>query len=294
MNQETKSPFPTSDTMLKAQVVVVGDTSASAAIIKKLSQFGIVAAMNIAFGNPQGLAEDFLPMPDVSTAKESHYDLAVWTRLENQCKSISDEINEFQEAVAGADWLGLRDALCDVKVFAYGGAHFMGYNIDGEPAKYPAAQYEHWAASFFRRCDPVTALRAAQSHLMYAIVQRNANEVQRALQQIIYVAEQSAGKMGVSPAVHEADMYAVVDGVMTRFIKDDADKAATIAKHAAKGVTDVYFEGEYPVMIMKSASAQPDAPAGKFLKSASFKEAAFAEAPYDVDAAGMIIAAASL
>lgn len=67
----------------------------------------------------------------------------------------------------------------------------------------------------------------------------------------------------------DKDMRSVVNGVMTRFIKDDADKAATIALHAAKGVTDVYFEGEYPVMIMKSASNQPDAPRGKFLKSAS-------------------------
>jgi hypothetical protein len=73
----------------------------------------------------------------------------------------------------------------------------------------------------------------------------------------------------------DADMRAVVDGVMTRFIKDDADKAATIALHAAKGVTDVYFEGEYPAMVMKSASDQPDAPKGKFLKSASFEQTVF-------------------
>ena len=73
----------------------------------------------------------------------------------------------------------------------------------------------------------------------------------------------------------DADMRAVVDGVMTRFIKDEADKAATIAKHAAAGVTDVYFEGEYPTMIMKSASDQPDAPKGKFLKSASYAEPVF-------------------
>lgn len=66
-----------------------------------------------------------------------------------------------------------------------------------------------------------------------------------------------------------------VDGVMTRFIKDDADKQATQALHAANGVTDVYFEGEYPTMVMKSASDQPDAPKGKFLKSASYKQTVF-------------------
>jgi hypothetical protein len=71
-------------------------------------------------------------------------------------------------------------------------------------------------------------------------------------------------------------MHTVVDAVFTRFIKDEADKAATIALHAAKGVTDVYFEGEYPKMVMKSASDQPDAPKGKFLKSASYSQPVFA------------------
>ncbi|WP_019653986.1 hypothetical protein [Variovorax atrisoli] len=77
----------------------------------------------------------------------------------------------------------------------------------------------------------------------------------------------------------DRDMNDVVDGVMTRFIKDDADKAATIAKHATSGVTDVYFEGEYPTMVMKSGSDQPDAPKGKFLKSASYREPVFAPLP---------------
>jgi hypothetical protein len=73
----------------------------------------------------------------------------------------------------------------------------------------------------------------------------------------------------------DRDMGSVISGVMSRFIKDEADKEATIAKHAAKGVIEVYFEGEYPAMIMKSAVDQPDAPKGKFLKSASYKEPVF-------------------
>jgi hypothetical protein len=79
-------------------------------------------------------------------------------------------------------------------------------------------------------------------------------------------------KMGVNG---DADMHDVIDGVMTRFIKDEADKQATIAKHAAKGVTQIYFEGEYPKMVMKSAVDQSDAPKGKFLKSASYKDTTF-------------------
>lgn len=74
----------------------------------------------------------------------------------------------------------------------------------------------------------------------------------------------------------DEDMGAVLNGVMTRFIKDAEDKQLTIDLHARKGVTDVYFEGEYPTMVMKSASDQPDAPKGKFLKSFSYSDTVFA------------------
>jgi hypothetical protein len=77
----------------------------------------------------------------------------------------------------------------------------------------------------------------------------------------------------------DADIRVVLDGVMTRFIKDEADKEATIAKHAAAGVTAVYFEGDFPTMVMKSSIDQPDAPKGKFLKSASYREPVFAALP---------------
>lgn len=73
----------------------------------------------------------------------------------------------------------------------------------------------------------------------------------------------------------DRDLSSVIDGVMTRFIKDEKDKQATILLHASNGVTDVYFEGEYPAMIMKSGSDQPDAPKGKFLKSASYTDTVF-------------------
>lgn len=79
----------------------------------------------------------------------------------------------------------------------------------------------------------------------------------------------------------DQDMDDVVDGVMTRFIKDEADLEATTEKHAAKGVTDVYLEGNYPTAVLKSAKDQPDAPQGKFLKSASYKDTVFV--PVDVN-----------
>lgn len=73
----------------------------------------------------------------------------------------------------------------------------------------------------------------------------------------------------------DVDMKTVIDGVMTRFIKDEADLHATIQLHGNKGVWDTRTEGTYPTMILKSTTDQPDAPVGKFLKSASYKEPIF-------------------
>lgn len=170
------------------------------------TSFQRVSKMNTAFGNPEG---DF-----------NKINAQV---ILNQCRNIFDEYVELLGGLglnpAGVECLRtlhtdalsyynfdhavnvdeVRDALCDIQVFAMGAQHLMG--VDGD-----------------------------------------------------------------------ADMEAVVLAVMTRFIKDDNDKALTVKYHASKGVTDVYFEGEYPEMIMKSASDQPDAPKGKFLKSVSYRK----------------------
>lgn len=176
------------------------------------TSFQRVSHMNEAFGNPKG--------------DPGNID---WNLIRNQSINIMDEFIELMKALGlkadqlkalldaraqlgkdafenvQFDWNRLkavRDALCDVHVFAYGSHHLMGIDAD-------------------------------------------------------------------------RDMNSVVDGVMTRFIKNDEDKAATIGHHAKAGVTDVYFEGEYPVMVMKSGSDQPDAPKGKFLKAASYCEPVF-------------------
>lgn len=73
----------------------------------------------------------------------------------------------------------------------------------------------------------------------------------------------------------DADMAAVVDGVMTRFCCDQAELDATIAHWANKGIPDIYVEGEFPRKIVKSASDQPDAPKGKFLKSVGYSPTVF-------------------
>lgn len=157
--------------------------------MEKKTSFQQVAEMNAAFGNPKG-----------------SYDAVDYTALTAQCKNILDEYNELTLALINDDPVAIRDALCDIQVFAMGAQHLMG--VDGD-----------------------------------------------------------------------ADMKAVVDGVMTRFIKDADDLTATIALHAAKGVTKVYFEGEFPKMVMKSAEDQPDAPKGQFLKSASYQDTVFPAVP---------------
>lgn len=151
----------------------------------KPTPFQRVAEMNTAFGNPKGNASNI-----------------EWKRLEKQCRNILDEYCELMDAIASENIDDVRDALCDIQVFANGAQHLMG--VDGDD-----------------------------------------------------------------------DMHAVVDGVMTRFIKDADDLQATVVLHAAKGVTKVYFEGVFPKMIMKSAVDQPDAPMGKFLKSASYINTVF-------------------
>lgn len=103
----------------------------------------------------------------------------------------------------------------------------------------------------------------------------NLHKVRDASRDIVVFADGGHHFMGIDG---DRDMKAVIDGVMTRFVRDEADKERTQAVHAAAGVTEVYFEGEYPTMIMKSAADQPDAPKGKFLKSASYKDTVF----YDV------------
>lgn len=190
-----------------------GNTIAKAYMPAKASPFQRVVEMNEAFGNGKGDSENI-----------------DWQRIRSQCKNIFDEYLELLSALGVRDSYmeelkyehedlfdakyftnppdaeAVRDALCDIQVFANGAQYLMGYNGDN-------------------------------------------------------------------------DMDDVIDGVMSRFIKSPEDKEATIALHAARGVTKVYFEGEYPKMVMKSAVDQPDAPRHKFLKAASFKPTEFRDAP---------------
>lgn len=115
--------------------------------------------------------------------------------------------------------------------------------------------------------------KATEAHFFYA---PNVIDVRDALADIQVFKDGGLHLMGYDG---DRDMDDVVDGVMTRFVKDEDDLKATLAMHAAKGVTDVFVEGEYPTAILKSGSDQPDAPKGKFLKSASYVNTIFRPAP---------------
>lgn len=118
----------------------------------------------------------------------------------------------------------------------------------------------------------VNALRQAGQAVTYTTEAIDVDAVRDALCDGHVFAYGAHHMMGIDA---DKDMNAVIDGVMTRFIKSDADLDATIALHAARGVTQVYFEGNYPKMVMKSFIDQPDAPKDKFLKSASFCDTVF-------------------
>lgn len=92
------------------------------------------------------------------------------------------------------------------------------------------------------------------------------NKVRDANVDICVFAAGSHHLMGVD---FDRDGDTVIEGVLTRFVKNAEDLEATLAKHAAAGVTDVTVEGVFPLAIVRSNSDQPDAPKGKFLKSAS-------------------------
>jgi len=173
------------------------------------TNFDLVSAMNVAFGNERGnpLAIDWSRVRSQSlNVLDEFIELMSAFGLESetmaQLKAVRKRLTADKFSPNTPDHEKVRDTLCDIHVYAYGAHHLMGINAD-------------------------------------------------------------------------EDTIEVVEKVMTRFIKDDADKAATQAMHAAAGVTQVSFEGEYPTMIMRSTADQPDAPVGKFMKSASFQEPVF-------------------
>lgn len=194
--------------------------------------FEYVKRMNEAFGNPEGDPRDLEPMLDMGSNTEKHFNAIVWGRLQKQCENIGGrfsltghdangkdiseghidgEVKELLQALTARNVDKVRDALCDIMVFALGAYHFMGFDAD-------------------------------------------------------------------------ADMQAVLDGVMTRFCKDEDALHRTRVKWATLNVTDVYTQGQFPRLCVKSGKDQRATngdycPKGKFLKSADYADTVFPAAP---------------
>lgn len=122
------------------------------------------------------------------------------------------------------------------------------------------------------KAEIITAVKALKAAAQVNTTPVNLTNVRDGLCDINVFSYGAHHLMGINA---DADMRAVLEGVMTRFVKNPDDLEDSIAKHKAKGVTNFTTEGSYPNMILRSGKDQPDAPKGKFLKSASYKETVF-------------------
>lgn len=90
-----------------------------------MTPFQLVSEMNAAFSNPKGVP----------------YAIN-WEKLTKQCKNIAGdsvelrgEAKELQVALQSKDLGAVRDALCDIMVFALGTFHFIGLDADKDMAE---------------------------------------------------------------------------------------------------------------------------------------------------------------
>ena len=216
-----------------------------------LSVFERVCAMNVSFGNPKG-----------DPAKLD------WQRITKQCSNIKSELRELRTACEAKHKADVRDALCDIKVFAMGGLHFMGQS-DPAPVVFSRGRYSaiDWDVLglannylddlFNSLMKNLTCLDEESTWLISSI-----------LGWIVEAVSNIQAGIGADP---DADMHAVIDGVLTRFCRDEAELQATKLKYDTLGVK-YYVEGVFPEVCLKSAEDQGDEyPKGKFLKSVGYR-----------------------
>lgn len=248
-----------------------------------IEEYELVSKMNLAFRNPSG--NPFHPN---------------WEKIEPQCKNILDEIKELETAFAvlksvGKDYEKLeeafthvRDAFCDIKVFAHGAIHIIGAPTDGSFSSeiYVNPRVE---GKQLQSREIVAILKTYYSIIMSIIESSKINEgrdifnvlntkwLTDTLIEFIVTTTYLQRLLYIEPL---KDMRSVIDGVMTRFCRDEDELQETIEKWKNKGVIETYVEGEFPNKIVKSSKDQPDAPKGKFLKSVRYSEPVFEPSLY--------------
>lgn len=119
------------------------------------TNFQLVCDMNVAFGNPKGDPHKIDGKRLLAQCKNI---LAEYIELMGQMGiEVSAQHEPFKVTHSVDPTDEIRDALCDIHVFAYGAHHFMGYDAD----KDMRAVVE---ANFSRFCSTPTHLEATQKH----------------------------------------------------------------------------------------------------------------------------------
>lgn len=226
------------------------------------SEFKMVAEMNLAFGNPSDRRS--VVYNDDEAAQ------AFWAKVSSQLKNVQDEINELMTAVAEKNVNGIRDALCDIRVFLFGGFHIMGHNFD-----YDTSELNRTMKDMLQDMNVRAAYFTLQNLMMSQVKRQSYDGVVGAIRLMLWYTDYVGHSIGLEEYQRYEDMRAVITGNMTRFIKDEEDLTKTKEKFLAKGVMTFYTQGVYPTMILKSAADYPDAPKGKFLKAVSYTEPKF-------------------
>lgn len=212
-----------------------------------------VCAMNVAFGNPKGDPES----PN-------------WSRITKQCSNIKSELAELQTAIEAMRLEGIRDALCDIKVFAMGGLHFMGVEnpllkVSSVPSRFPILD-----TTTLLTLKGGLGLRFETLMEQLGHDRNSERYFDVGCLLIVLIADASVIQAMIG-AYPDADMHAVIDGVLTRFCRDEDELEATKYKYHKLGVK-YYVEGVFPEVCLKSTEDQGDEyPKGKFLKSVGYR-----------------------
>lgn len=230
----------------------------------------------------KGLIENYTLVSEMNAAFGNHsQDIE---KAVSYIKSISDELNELALAIKTDSHPQLpevRDALCDIQVFAYGALYLL------RDVKNPYTIVDDFVSACITHIQYTGELSDDNLYMHYVITgislavkslldppeDKDVYLIRvHGLSSIIAMCREVQYKLGVDVV---EDMSSVITGVMSRFIKDAEDEEKTVSLHYAKGVMDVVFAGNYPYKVMYSNSDQPDAPKGKFLKSSSYSSPVF-------------------
>lgn len=171
-------------------------------------------------------------------------------------------------------------------------------NPKGSPDWYPQGQDSTGWARLQKQCANIGGtlefarrdglgysgeIKGEVLELLHALQDRDVDKVRDGLCNIMVFALGAYHFLGYDV---EADMKAVVDGVMSRFCKDQEELVRTRQKYIGLGIPaeNLYTTGEFPRMALKVAVDCKDNrgehyPAGKFLKSVAYRDTVLPPAP---------------